>query len=119
MRCASFSPRSVCSAWTAEAAGADTRSRFIRRIAGEDTDYIGTARVEGSMLYMRQFVASTNTTVRQLLLGLLSTSMRRAGAELTAAETAAEQDSSEASGLRYAEAVTHWQELGGYAEEAA
>jgi len=36
-----------------------------------------------------------------------------------AAELAAEQDRSETLGLRYAEAVAHWQELGGYAEEAA
>jgi len=45
--------------------------------------------------------------------------MRNAGTELTAAELAAEQDLSEAAGMRYAAAVAHWQELGGYATEAA
>src|SRR5436190_12389642 len=92
------------------------KSTVFRIIAGEELEYVGTARVEGSVLYMRQFVASTDTTVRELLLGLLSTSMRRAGAELTAAEAAAQADTSEAAGLRYAEAVAHWQALGGYAE---
>ena len=95
------------------------KSTVFRIIAGEELEYVGTARVEGAVLYMRQFMASTDTTVRELLPGLLSASMRRAGAELTAAEAAAQADTSEAAGLRYAEALAHWQVLGGYAEEAA
>ena len=95
------------------------KSTLLRVIAGEDDEYVGTARVDGTLLYMRQFVASVDTTVRQLLRSLLPASMRRAGDELTAAELAAAQDDSEAAGLRYAEAVARWQELGGYAEEAA
>src|ERR1700682_2724122 len=85
------------------------KSTFLRIVAGEDTDYLGTARVEGSFLYMRQFVASADTTVRQLLRGLLPAASRSAGEELMAAELAAEQDQSEAAGMRYAEAVAHWQ----------
>jgi ATPase subunit of ABC transporter with duplicated ATPase domains len=95
------------------------KSTVLRIVAGEDDEHIGTARVEGSLLYMRQFVASADTTVRQLLRSLLPAAMRIAGEELTAAELAAEHDSSEAAGMRYAEAVAHWQELGGYAEETA
>src|SRR5216683_7972199 len=95
------------------------KSTLLRIIAGEDDEHVGIARVEGTLLYMRQFVASADTTVRQLLRGLLPMSMRTAGEELTAAELAAEQDQSEAAGLRYAEAAARWQELGGYAEEAA
>lgn len=95
------------------------KSTLLRIVAGEDTEYSGTARVDGSFLYMRQFVATPDTTVRELLQGLLPAASRRAGAELTAAELAADQDPSETAGLRYAEAVAHWQELGGYAEEAA
>src|SRR6266852_7750182 len=78
------------------------KSTVLRVIAGEDHEYIGTARVEGTLLYMRQFVASPSTTVRQLLRGLLPAAMRNAGTELTAAELAAEQDLSEAAGIRYA-----------------
>src|SRR5207248_5134899 len=77
------------------------------------------ARVEGTLLYMRQFVASAETTVRQLLRGLLPAAMRSAGEELTAAERAVEHDSSQVAGMRYAEAVARWQEFGGYAAEAA
>jgi len=95
------------------------KSTVLRVIAGEDQEHVGTARVEGTLLYMRQFVASPATTVRELLRGLLPMSMRTAGEELTAAERAAEHDRTEAAGLRYAEAVARWQELGGYAEEAA
>src|SRR5713101_8602957 len=68
------------------------KSTLLRIVAGEDTEYIGNARVEGTLLYMRQFVASPDTTVRQLLRGLLPAAMRNAGAELTAAELAAEQN---------------------------
>ena len=95
------------------------KSTLLRIVAGEDSEYVGTARVDGTLLYMRQFVASAETTVRTLLRGLLPPSSRRAGEELTAAELGAERDSSEAAGMRYADAVAHWQDLGGYAEEAA
>lgn len=95
------------------------KSTLLRIIADEDDEFSGTARVEGTLLYMRQFVASAETTVRQLLRSLLPMSMRKAGDELTAAELAAAHDDSEEAGLRYAEAVARWQELGGYAEEAA
>src|SRR5258708_1271654 len=95
------------------------KSTLLRIIAGEDDEYLGTARVEGTLLYMRQFVATPETTVRQLLRGLLPVSMRNAGVELLAAELATERDQSEAAGMRYAEAGAHWQELGGYAVEAA
>src|ERR1700730_1884839 len=88
------------------------KSTLLRVVAGEDNDYTGTARVEGTLLYMRQFVASAETTVRELLRSLLPPSSRRAGEELLSAELAAEQDSSEAAGIRYAEAVAHWQDLG-------
>ena len=90
------------------------KSTVLRIIAGEDTDYGGTARVDGTLLYMRQFVASADTTIRDLLRSLLPAATRKAGAELLAAELAAERDPSEAAGMRYAEAVAHWQELGGY-----
>jgi len=76
------------------------KSTLLRVIAGEDDEYIGTVRVEGTLLYMRQFVASADTTVRQLLRGLLTLSMRHAGDELTAAELAAEEDQSEGAGQR-------------------
>src|SRR6202171_6093015 len=95
------------------------KSTLLRIVAGEDTEHIGTARVEGTHLYMRQFVASADTTVRELLRSLLPAASRSAGAELMAAELAAEQDASDAAGLRYAEAGAHSQGLGGYAEEAA
>jgi ATPase subunit of ABC transporter with duplicated ATPase domains len=95
------------------------KSSLLRIIAGEDDEYVGAARIEGALLYMHQFVASPETTVRQLLRSLLPPSMRHAGEELAAAELAAQHDLSEAAGLRYAEAVARWQELGGYAEEAA
>ncbi|MGI9145352.1 MAG: ATP-binding cassette domain-containing protein [Chloroflexota bacterium] len=95
------------------------KSTLLRILAGEDTEYIGTARVDGSHLYMRQFVTSPATTIRELLRGLLPAPMRDAGAELLLAELAAQHDRSETAGLRYADAVARWQELGGYAEEAA
>jgi len=95
------------------------KSTLLCILAGEETEHIGTARVEGTLLYMRQFVATPDTTVRELLRGLLPAAMRQAGAELTAAEAAAAGDECEAAGMRYAEAVAHWQELGGYATESA
>src|SRR5437660_1678199 len=45
------------------------KSTVLRIIAGEDDEYLGTARVEGTLLFMRQFVARAGTTVRQLLRG--------------------------------------------------
>src|SRR3982075_2670056 len=74
------------------------KSTLLRIIAGEDDEHDGTARVEGTLLYMRQFVASADTTVQQLLRGLLPAALRNAGEELTAAELAAEQDASDAAG---------------------
>ena len=77
------------------------KSTLLRIIAGEDKEYIGAVRVEGSVLYLRQFVASADTTIRQLLRDLLPAAFRSAGAELVAAELAAEHDPSDAAGLRY------------------
>ena len=95
------------------------KSTVLRIVAGEDREYDGVVRLEGALLYMRQFVASPDTTIRELLLGLLAPTGRAAGAELAAAERALEHDPSEAAGMRYAAAVTRWNEVGGYAEEAA
>ena len=47
------------------------KSTLLRIIAGEDREYDGVVRVEGALLYMRQFVASPDTTIRELLLSLL------------------------------------------------
>src|ERR1700680_4990877 len=68
------------------------KSTILRVIAGEDDGYTGTARVEGTLQYMRQFVASAETTVGQLLHSLLPATFSSAGAELKAAELAAERD---------------------------
>ena len=46
------------------------KSTLLRIVAGEDDEHTGSVRVEGKLLYMRQFVASPDTTIRQLLLGL-------------------------------------------------
>ncbi len=94
------------------------KSTVLRIISGEDREYSGTVRLEGALLYMRQFVASPATTIRQLLLGLLAPAFSAAGEELALAQEAAAQDQSERAGLRYADAVARWDELGGYAEEA-
>jgi ATPase subunit of ABC transporter with duplicated ATPase domains len=93
------------------------KSTLLRIISGEDQEYSGSVRVEGALLYMRQFVASADTTIRQLLLGLLAPAVRAAGEELASAEDAAERDDSERAGLRYADAVVRWDEVGGYSEE--
>jgi ATPase subunit of ABC transporter with duplicated ATPase domains len=95
------------------------KSTVLRVIAGEDHEHSGSVRVEGAPLYMRQFVASPQTTIRELLLGLLPTAFRAAGEELALAEAAAARDSSDRAGVRYGDAVVRWDELGGYAEEAA
>ncbi|HUP85657.1 MAG TPA: ABC-F family ATP-binding cassette domain-containing protein [Acidimicrobiales bacterium] len=95
------------------------KTTLVRLIAGDEQGHTGTITVDGRLGVMRQFIGSVRdtTTVRDLLVGLSPPPIRAAASRLSDAETANLADASTASGLRYAEALTSWGDIGGYDAE--
>ena len=87
------------------------KTTLLRVLAGDDVPSGGSWRVDGHLGVMRQLVGTIRdtTTVRDLLLSLSSSALRRAGERL--ATTPAED------GMRYAEALAAWGDAGGYEAE--
>jgi energy-dependent translational throttle protein EttA len=94
------------------------KSTVLSLLAGDAAPTSGTISIDGRVAVMRQLVGIADTssgaarTVRDLLVSLSPDPLRRAQAELVAAESMAASDP-----MRYAHAVAAWGDAGGYQAE--
>ena len=97
------------------------KTTLLRVVAGDLTPTSGTVARAGGLGVMRQFIGSVrdSTTVREFLLGLAPPALRAAGDELEAAEWALAETEDEPTQLRYAAALAHWGDAGGYDAEVS
>jgi ATPase subunit of ABC transporter with duplicated ATPase domains len=95
------------------------KTTLLRLVAGDVAPTAGTIARSGGLGVMRQFIGSVRdaTTVREFLLALAPPPVRDAGQALEQAEWALAERDDEASQLRYAHALTHWGDAGGYDAE--
>ena len=99
------------------------KTTLLRLIAGDEVGHEGVISVDGSLLFMPQFIGSVRdgTTVRDLLVSVSPPALRKAAAELAAArrssEAAVGTADADAAGLRYARALVTWGDAGGYDAE--
>ncbi|HEY7100262.1 MAG TPA: ATP-binding cassette domain-containing protein [Mycobacteriales bacterium] len=95
------------------------KTTLLRVVAGDLTPTSGTVARSGGLGVMRQFIGSVRdaTTVREFLLGLAPAALQAAGEELEAAEWALAETEDEPNQLRYAAALAHWGDAGGYDAE--
>jgi ATPase subunit of ABC transporter with duplicated ATPase domains len=95
------------------------KTTLRRVVAGDLRPTSGTVARSGGLGVMRQFIGSVRdaTTVREFLLGLAPPALQAAGEELEAAEWALAETEDEPTQLRYAAALAHWGDAGGYAAE--
>ena len=95
------------------------KTTLLRVVAGDLRPTSGTVARSGGLGVMRQFIGSVRdaTTVREFLLGLAPPALQAAGEELEAAEWALAETEDEPTQLRYAAALAHWGDAGGYDAE--
>ena len=91
------------------------KSTLLRVLTGELPAEAGEVSVGGRIAYMPQDVGleRPGQTVRELLLTLAPTALRRAGERMQAAERALEAGD-DAAGMALGTAIGDWSELGGY-----
>ncbi|MGH2758577.1 MAG: ABC-F family ATP-binding cassette domain-containing protein [Actinomycetota bacterium] len=95
------------------------KTTLLRLLAGEESPFRGSSRIDGRVLFMRQLVASIapGTTVRDFLLAHAADRVQRAAADLVVAERAVGLPHGRAADLRYADALAAWGDAGGYEAE--
>ncbi|MGC9963497.1 MAG: ATP-binding cassette domain-containing protein [Acidimicrobiales bacterium] len=95
------------------------KTTLLALIAGDLEPDDGSLSVNGQLAVMRQFIGSIrdDTTVHQLLVDIAPDAIRRAAAELEAAEDAMICSDGEREQLAYAQALADWGDLGGYDAE--
>ena len=95
------------------------KTTLLRLIAGEDSARGGHTRVDGTALFMRQFIGTPgdDVTIRDFLLGYAPPEVRRAADELRGSELAVQTGGGLQHQNRYAHALTTWGEVGGYDAE--
>jgi ATPase subunit of ABC transporter with duplicated ATPase domains len=94
------------------------KSTILRILSGELEADEGEVAIGGTMLRMTQDVGMSrpDDTVRDLLLEVAPTALRRAGQAMVVAERGMLDGSDD--GMQYAVALTDWGDLGGYELEA-
>jgi ATPase subunit of ABC transporter with duplicated ATPase domains len=95
------------------------KSTLLRLIAGQETPGGGVIRADGRVGLMRQFIGSDArpTTVRDFLLAYAEPAIATAADAVAKAERWMRDHPGEAAQFRYAEALAHWGETGGYGAE--
>ena len=105
------------------------KTTLLRLIAGDETGYTGTIRVDGHLAFMRQLVGhaaaaasgdtSAGPSVRDLLVSVAPERIARAAQALWRAESSLHADpDDQRAALHYAHALADWGEVGGYDAEA-
>jgi len=97
------------------------KTTLLRIVTGELAADAGTAVHSGGLAVMPQFIGSVqgDATVRDLLLSVSPSPIRRAAAALDAAELAMMTDESEPVAMAYAAALADWADVHGYDAETA
>jgi len=91
------------------------KTTVLRLLARQLEPASGTVASSGPFAYMDQMVGSTpGWSVRDLYLSLSPERFTDAAANLSRAEAALAGDDPETAGVRYAEALGRWEQLGGY-----
>jgi ATPase subunit of ABC transporter with duplicated ATPase domains len=95
------------------------KSTLLRIVAGLEPASSGVVRADGRVGLMRQFIGSAAepTTIRGFLLAYAEPRIAEAAARLTRSERWMHDHPGETAQLRYAEALAHWGEVGGYEAE--
>ena len=95
------------------------KTTLLRLIAGDLDAQEGAITRAGGLGVMRQFIGSVrdHTTVQDFLVSLMPEPVRAAWADLQASELAMMDADDEKTQLRYAHALTHWGDVGGYDAE--
>jgi ATPase subunit of ABC transporter with duplicated ATPase domains len=95
------------------------KTTLLRIVAGLEQPSSGAVRAEGRVGLMRQFIGSAArpTTVRDLLLAFAEPRVAEAASRLAKAERWMRDHPGEDAQLRYADALAHWGEAGGYEAE--
>jgi ATPase subunit of ABC transporter with duplicated ATPase domains len=95
------------------------KSTLLRILSGELVSPEGSVSVQGGLAVMPQFVGSVHDdrSVRDLLLAVAPPALRAAAAELDAVELAMMETDDEPTQLRYAVALSEYDEAGGYTAE--
>ncbi|WP_433828345.1 ATP-binding cassette domain-containing protein [Actinoplanes sp. CA-015351] len=93
------------------------KTTLMRMVAGDIATQSGTIARSGGLGVMRQFIGmiGDDRTLEDLALSLVAPALGAAGARLAAA--AAALGETEKSQIAYANALTHWGEVGGYEAE--
>ena len=94
------------------------KSTILRILSGVLEADEGEFSLDGDVLTMTQDVGMARPTdsLREMLIEVAPAALRDAGRELVSAEKAMYDGSDD--GMKYAEALTHWGDLGGYELEA-
>ncbi len=91
------------------------KTTVLRLLARQIEPVSGAVASSGSFAYMDQMVGSTpGWSVKDLYLSLSPERFTAAAADLARAEAALSGDDPETAGVRYAEALGRWEQLGGY-----
>lgn len=93
------------------------KTTLLKAIAGVEPSGGGAINVDGRLGYMRQFVVGSDdpTTLREFLLSFAEFPVRTAADQLAVAQSRLERgDIGEKAQLSYANALTAWDEAGGY-----
>src|SRR6516164_3193968 len=98
------------------------KTTLLRLVAGDLSPQSGTVVATGGLGVMRQFIGTNQghditPMVRDLLLSVSPSRLRKAAAGLDAAELAMMERDDERTQLRYAAALAEWGEAGGYDAE--
>jgi len=95
------------------------KSTLLRLIVGDDRPNAGVIQTDGRVGLMRQFIGSEvrPTTVRTFLLAYADPRVAEAAIALGKAERWMHDHQGEESQMRYADALAHWGEVGGYEAE--
>src|SRR5262245_49030558 len=95
------------------------KSTLLRLIVGDDPPKAGAIQVDGRVGLMRQFVGSGSrpTTVRHFLLAYAEPAVAEAASRVAKAERWMHDRPGEEGQMRYASALAHWGEVGGYEAE--
>ncbi len=95
------------------------KSTLLRLIVGDEPPSSGTIQVDGRVGLMRQFIGSDArpSTVRDFLLAYAEPRVAQAAERVRKAERWLADHPGEEAQIRYAEALVHWGEAGGYDAE--